>query len=58
MIDLPPLVGFSRKSMITKALETKEFALNGTSILNTIFNEGANILEFMMWRKQRMYKFV
>jgi dihydropteroate synthase len=46
MIDLPLLVGFSRKSMITKALEIeKEFALNGTSILNTIaLMKGAKIL--------------
>jgi dihydropteroate synthase len=46
MIDLPLLVGFSRKSMITKALEIeKEFALNGTSVLNTIaLMKGAKIL--------------
>lgn len=46
MIDLPLLVGFSRKSMITKALEIeKEFALNGTSILNTIaLMKGSKIL--------------
>ncbi len=46
MIDLPLLVGFSRKSMITKALKIeKEFALNGTSILNTIaLIKGAKIL--------------
>ena len=46
MIDLPLLVGFSRKSMITKALEIeKEFALNGTTILNTIaLMKGAKIL--------------
>lgn len=46
MIDLPLLVGFSRKSMITKALNIeKEFALNGTSILNTIaLIKGAKIL--------------
>lgn len=46
MIDIPLLVGFSRKSMITKALEIeKEFALNGTSILNTIaLMKGAKIL--------------
>lgn len=37
MFDLPILVGFSRKSMITKVLGIKnEDALNGTSILNTI----------------------
>jgi len=35
--QLPVLVGFSRKSMITKVLEIKNIdALNGTSILNTI----------------------
>ena len=46
IIDLPLLVGFSRKSMITKALEIeKEFALNGTSVLNTIaLMKGAKIL--------------
>ena len=46
IIDLPLLVGFSRKSMITKALKIeKEFALNGTTILNTIaLMKGAKIL--------------
>ena len=44
--NYPILVGFSRKSMITKVLniEPKD-ALNGTSILNTIaLQRGANIL--------------
>lgn len=46
MFDLPILVGFSRKSMITKVLDIKnEDALNGTSILNTIaLQKGAAIL--------------
>lgn len=46
MFDLPVLVGFSRKSMITKVLGIKnEDALNGTSILNTIaLQKGAAIL--------------
>lgn len=46
MFDLPVLVGFSRKSMITKVLRIKnEDALNGTSILNTIaLLKGAAIL--------------
>ncbi len=44
--DLPLLVGFSRKSMITKALHIKtEDALNGTTVLNTTaLLKGANIL--------------
>lgn len=44
--ELPLLVGFSRKSMITKALNIKtEDALNGTTVLNTIaLTKGANIL--------------
>ncbi|MGF1924790.1 MAG: dihydropteroate synthase [Bacteroidia bacterium] len=45
-LNLPILVGFSRKSMITKVLgiETAD-ALNGTSILNTIaLIKGASIL--------------
>lgn len=43
---LPILVGFSRKSMITKVLENKAAdALNGTSVLNTIaLLKGAAIL--------------
>ena len=43
---LPILVGFSRKSMITKVLQNKAAdALNGTSILNTIaLTKGASIL--------------
>ena len=45
-LDLPVLIGLSRKSMIYKVLEsTPETALNGTSILNTIALErGAQIL--------------
>ena len=44
--DLPILVGFSRKSMITKALNIKtREALNGTTVLNTTaLLKGANIL--------------
>lgn len=43
---LPILVGFSRKSMITKVLENKAVdALNGTTVLNTIaLLKGASIL--------------
>lgn len=46
LFELPILVGFSRKSMITKLLEIKnEQALNGTSVLNTTaLLKGANIL--------------
>ena len=46
MLELPLLVGVSRKSMIYKTLDTSaEFALNGTSVLNTIaLQKGANIL--------------
>ncbi|RZK47400.1 MAG: dihydropteroate synthase [Pedobacter sp.] len=46
VFELPTLVGFSRKSMITKVLKIKtEDALNGTSVLNTIaLQKGANIL--------------
>lgn len=46
MLELPILVGVSRKSMIYKTLETSpEFALNGTTVLNTIaLQKGANIL--------------
>ena len=46
LLKLPILVGFSRKSMITKTLNIKiEDALNGTSILNTIaLQKGASIL--------------
>lgn len=45
-LELPILVGVSRKSMIYKALENSpQDALNGTSILNTIaLQKGANIL--------------
>lgn len=43
---LPLMVGFSRKSMINKVLETTpEEALNGTTVLNTLaLEKGANIL--------------
>jgi dihydropteroate synthase len=46
MLELPLLVGVSRKSMIYKTLETSaEQALNGTSVLNTIaLQKGTNIL--------------
>ncbi|WP_367769553.1 dihydropteroate synthase [Flavobacterium sp. WC2421] len=46
MLDLPLLVGISRKSMIYKVLETTaNEALNGTTFLNTIgLTKGANIL--------------
>ena len=46
MLELPILVGVSRKSMIYKTLETSaEFALNGTTVLNTIaLQKRANIL--------------
>lgn len=43
---LPILVGFSRKSMINKVINTTpEQALNGTTVLNTLaLSKGANIL--------------
>ncbi|TCC94617.1 dihydropteroate synthase [Pedobacter frigiditerrae] len=46
IFELPILVGFSRKSMITKVLNNKSTdALNGTSILNTAaLLKGASIL--------------
>ncbi len=46
MLELPILIGLSRKSMIYKTLKTTpKDALNGTSILNTIaLQKGANIL--------------
>jgi len=46
MLELPILVGVSRKSMIYKTLETSaEFALNGTTVMNTIaLQKGAKIL--------------
>lgn len=46
MLELPVLVGISRKSMIYKTLETEpDFALNGTTVLNTIaLQKGANML--------------
>ncbi|ELY2009278.1 dihydropteroate synthase [Flavobacterium psychrophilum] len=46
MLELPILVGVSRKSMIYKTLETTpENALNGTSVLNTIsLTKRGNIL--------------
>lgn len=45
-LELPVLVGISRKSMINKVLETNATeALNGTTVLNTIaLQKGANIL--------------
>ena len=45
-LDLPLLVGFSRKSMIQKTINEKaENTLNGTTALNTIaLMKGANIL--------------
>lgn len=46
ILDLPLLVGISRKSMIYKALEiSANEALNGTTVLNTIaLQKGAKIL--------------
>lgn len=46
LFELPILVGFSRKSMITKALNIKkQDALNGTTVLNTFaLTKGTNIL--------------
>lgn len=46
LIQLPLLVGFSRKSMIYKPLEiTPQDALNGTTVLNTIaLTKGAKLL--------------
>ncbi len=46
ILDVPILVGLSRKSMIYKTLHTTpEFALNGTTVLNTIaLQKGAKIL--------------
>jgi dihydropteroate synthase len=46
VFELPLLVGFSRKSMINKVLNTSPAeALNGTTVLNTIaLMKGANIL--------------
>jgi dihydropteroate synthase len=46
LLELPLLVGISRKSMIYKALNTSiEQALNGTTILNTLaLSKGAKIL--------------
>jgi dihydropteroate synthase len=46
MLELPILAGVSRKSMIYKTLGTSaEFALNGTTSLNTIaLLKGAKIL--------------
>lgn len=46
MIELPLLVGISRKSMIYKTLDiTIENALNGTTVLNTFaLSKGANII--------------
>lgn len=46
MLNLPILLGVSRKSMVYKTLESSaELALNGTTVLNTIgLQKGANIL--------------
>jgi len=46
MLELPLLVGVSRKSMIYKTLDSNaEMALNGTTVLNTIaLTKGAKIL--------------
>jgi len=46
LLDLPVLIGISRKSMIYKTLGTSaEDALNGTTVLNTIaLTKGAKIL--------------
>ncbi|MEZ4911727.1 MAG: dihydropteroate synthase [Saprospiraceae bacterium] len=46
IFDRPMLVGFSRKSMVSKVLHTNaENSLNGTSILNTLaLTKGAKIL--------------
>jgi dihydropteroate synthase len=46
MLELPLLIGVSRKSMIYKTLATTiENALNGTTVLNTLaLTKGANIL--------------
>ena len=46
ILDLPLLVGFSRKSMINKVINTTpQEALNGTTTLNTLaLSKGANIL--------------
>src|SRR3970040_1100923 len=46
MLELPLLVGFSRKSMVYKPLNTSsKEALNGTTVLNTIaLTKGAKIL--------------
>ncbi len=46
ILELPMLVGISRKSMIYKTLETTpEFSLNGTTFLNAIaLQKGAKIL--------------
>ena len=45
-INLPILAGISRKSLIYKTLDTTpEFALNGTTVLNTLLlNKGISIL--------------
>ncbi|MFV8271091.1 dihydropteroate synthase [Flavobacterium sp. GT2N3] len=46
MLELPILIGVSRKSMIYKTLETTiENALNGTTVLNTLaLSKGAKII--------------
>lgn len=67
VLDLPILVGISRKSMIYKALNSSpESALNGTSFLhNTALSKGANILRvhdvkeakecITLWSKLRVF---
>jgi dihydropteroate synthase len=46
LLDCPILVGFSRKSMITKVIQTSSTdAVNGTTVLNTLaLSRGASIL--------------
>ena len=46
ILELPILIGISRKSMIYKLLENEpQEALNGTTVLNTIaLQKGAQIL--------------
>ena len=46
LLDCPILVGFSRKSMITKVIQTSSTdAVNGTTVLNTLaLSRGASFL--------------
>lgn len=65
VLELPLLVGFSRKSMVNKVIGTNpEHALNGTTVLNTIaLMKGAKILRvhdvreakeaIMIWKMMR-----